>query len=143
MAKFVFPTEKWADEISKEFKIADDHLFGIMRMALYDGADVLADKGRAAAEAHGLGGGFGVAKMVTGTDGVQTSVGFRDGGYFTNRWGQEVPYDLAANLLEYGTRDGTRPATHFMSRAYKSAKAEAQAAMRQTFQNAIQRILGE
>lgn len=143
MAKWVFPTGKWAEEIAEDFKIADDHLFGIMRMAMWEGAHVLADAGRKAAEAHGLAGGFGVSKMRTSTEGVQTSVGFRDGGYFTNRWGETTPYDLAANVLEYGSSDGNHPATHFMSNAYKSAKADAQAAMRITFQNEIRRILGE
>lgn len=141
MAKFIFPTQEWVDEVATEFKVADEHLFGIMRMALWEGAHVIADKGRAAADAHGLGGGFGVSQMRTTGDGVDTSVGFRDGGYFTNRWGETTPYDLAANVLEYGSSDGKHPATHFMTNAFKSVKAEAQEIMRITFQNEIMRIL--
>lgn len=140
MAKFVFDTGDWVREIAMSTDLALSKLFPIMKMALYEGAKVLADKGKAAADAHGLGAGFGVATFKTNSDGPQTSVGFRDGGYFTNRWGQTVPYDLAANVLEYGS--SRVPGTHFMTHAFKSARANAQAAMRAKFQEEINKLLG-
>lgn len=141
MAKFVFDSGSWAEEIAKDFREANVNLIPIMKSALYEGARVIKEAGEKAADAHGLGAGFGVAPFRTDTDSTQTSVGFRNGGYFTNRWGERVPYDLAANVLEYGS--SKVKATHFMSRAYKSAKAEAQAAMKTKFTEEITKLLGE
>ena len=140
MAKFVFDMGDWADEITKDFTAANKATIGAMKAALYEGAKVIADAGKAAANEHGLGAGFGVSPFQTDADGTQTSVGFRNGGYFTNRWGQRIPYDLAANVLEYGS--SRVPGTHFMTHAYKSAKANAQAAMKAKFQEEITKLLG-
>ena len=140
MAKFVFDTGDWVREIAMSTDLALSKLFPIMKMALYEGADVIANAAKKAANAHGLGAGLGVATFKTDADGPQTSVGFRDGGYFVNRWGQTVPYDLAANVLEYGS--SRVPGTHFMTHAFKSAKAKAQAAMRAKFQEEINKMLG-
>ena len=141
MAKFTFEIGDWAEEIAKDFSEADKATLGAMKLALYEGAKVLADAGKRAAALHGLSDGFGISPFRTDSDGTQTSIGFRNGGYFTNRWGQRVPYDLAANVLEYGS--SKVPATHFMTHAYKAAKAEAQAAMRAKFQEEITKRLGE
>ena len=141
MAKFVFDMGGWADEIAKDFNTADKAVIGIMKASLYEGAKVIADAGKKAADAHGLGGGLGIATFQTDADGPMTSVGFRNGGYFTNRFGESVPYDLAANVLEYGS--SRVQGTHFMTHAYKSAKANAQAAMKAKFQSEITKLLGE
>lgn len=141
MAKFTFDAGDWVEEIRKEFDVADKAVIGAMKLALYEGAKVMADAGKAAADAHGLGGGFGVATFRTDADGPQTAVGFRNGGYFTNQWGQRVPYELAANVLEYGS--SRVKATHFMTHAYKSAKENAQSAMRAKFHEEITKIIGE
>lgn len=140
MAKFEFDIGGWAQDIAKEFNIADKATIPIMKMALYEGAKVIADAGRAAADAHGLGAGLGVASFQTDSDGPQTSVGFRNGGYFTNEWGQTVPYDLVANVLEYGS--SRVKATHFMTHAYKAARPKAEAAMKAKFQEEITKLLG-
>ena len=140
MAKFQIDVGSWAEDIAKDFNIADRATIPIMKMALYEGAEVMANAGKAAANAHGLGAGLGVAPFRTDNDGPQTSVGFRDGGYFTNRWGQTVPYDLAANVLEYGS--SRVPGTHFMTHAYKAARPKAEAAMRAKFQEEINKLLG-
>lgn len=141
MAKFEFDIGDWVDDITKDFGNANKATLGIMKAALYEGAKVLADAGKKAAAAHGLGAGLGISTFRTDADGPQTSIGFRNGGYFTNEWGQRVPYDLVANVLEYGS--SRVPATHFMTHAYKSAKAEAQAAMKAKFQEEITKLLGE
>lgn len=141
MAKFEFDIGGWVEDIAKEFEIANNETIPIMKAALYEGAKVLADAGKKAADAHGLGAGFGVAPFRTDADGPQTAVGFRSGGYFTNRWGQTVPYDLAANVLEYGS--SKVPAKHFMTHAYKSARPAAEAAMRAKFHEEITKLLGE
>jgi hypothetical protein len=139
MAKFVFNMGDWPEEITKGFTRADKATIGIMKAALYEGAKIIADSGQKAAAAHGLSGGFGVAPFSTNDDGAQTSVGF-EGGYFTNRWGQRVPYGIVVNVLEYGS--SRVQGTHFMTRAYKSAKAKAQAAMKAKFQEEITKLLG-
>lgn len=141
MAKFEFEIGNWVDDITKQFGKADKSVIPVMKAALYEGAKVLADAGKAAANEHGLGAGFGVAPFQTDSDGPQTAVGFRNGGYFTNQWGQSVPYELAANVLESGS--SKVPATHFMSRAYRSAKGKAEAAMMAKFQEEINKLLGE
>lgn len=140
MAKFEFDIGGWAQDIAKEFNIADKATIPIMKMALYEGAKVMADAGKAAADAHGLGAGFGVAPFRTDSDGPQTSTGFRGGGYFTNEWGQTVPYDLAANVLEYGS--SRVKATHFMTHAYKAARPKAEAVMKAKFNEEITKLLG-
>ncbi len=58
---------------------------------------------------------------------------------FTNRWGQTVPYDLVANVLEYGS--SKVKATHFMSRAFKAARPKAQEAMRQVVHQKMTELL--
>lgn len=143
MAKFVFPSEEWATRISEDFKIAEYSLPRVIAQAVYQGAKVLGDAGGAAAAAHGLGAGFGIATFRQNSDGAQTICGFRSSsdGYFTNRWGQTVPYDLAANVLEYGSSDGKHPATHFMTNAFKKARPAAEAAMRQKFQSEMDKLL--
>ena len=139
MAKFQIDVGSWAEDIAKDFNIADRATIPIMKMALYEGADVMANAAKKAANAHGLGAGLGVAPFQTDSDGPQTSVGFRDGGYFTNRWGQTVPYDLVANVLEYGS--SKVKATHFMSRAFKAARPKAQEAMRQVVHQKMTELL--
>ena len=139
--KFEFDIGDWVSDITKDFDTADKATLGIMKAALYEGAKVVADRAKSAANEHGLGAGLGISPFRTDSDGPQTSIGFRNGGYFTNQWGQRVPYDLVANVLEYGS--SKVPATHFMTHAYKSAKAEAQAVMRAKFQEQIMKLLGE
>lgn len=141
MAKFEFDVGRWVYDIRTEFSDADKVTIPIMKAALYEGAKVLADAGKKAADAHGLGAGLGIATFRTYSDGIQTSIGFRDSGYFTNRWGQTVPYDLAANVLENGS--SRVDATHFMSHAFKGAKEKAQSAMRAKFHEEMTKILGE
>lgn len=141
MAKFEFDVGGWVYDIRKKFGDADKVTIPIMKAALYEGAKVLADAGKKAADAHGLGAGLGIATFRTVSGGIQTSIGFRDSGYFTNRWGQTVPYDLAANVLENGS--STVEATHFMSHAFKGAKAKAQSAMMAKFHEEMTKILGE
>ena len=141
MASFNFEIGDWVEDITKQFSEADKSVIPAMKAALYEGAKVLADAGKRAANEHGLGAGFGVATFRTDADGPQTAVGFRNGGYFTNQWGQRVPYELAANVLEYGS--SRVPATHFMSHAYRAAKAEAEAAMMAKFHEEINKLLGE
>lgn len=139
MAKFEFPTDDWAYEIAKDFEIAEYALPRIVAQAVYQGAKVIADAGHAAAAKYGLSAGFGVASHKKTADGSQTSAGFRDGGYFTNRWGESVPYDLVANVLEYGS--SKVKATHFMSRAFKAARPKAQEVMRQVVHQKMTELL--
>lgn len=141
MATFSFDVGDWVGDITKNFGEADKATIGIMKAAMYEGAKVIADRAKTAANEHGLGAGLGISPFRTDSDGPQTSIGFRNGGYFTNEWGQRVPYDLVANVLEYGS--SRVPATHFMSHAYKAAKAEAQAVMRAKFQEEIMKLIGE
>ena len=144
MAKFVFDTGTWVQEITRDFDQADKNVIAAQKVALYEGAKVLADAAKSAANAYGLGAGLGIATFRTDSDGTQTSVGFRqsgDAGYFINRWGQRVPYDLVANVLEYGS--SRVPATHFFSRAVKSQKDTAKAVMRMVFLEQMNKYLGE
>ena len=144
MAKFTFDTGTWVEEITRDFDQADKHIIAAQKAALYEGAGVLADAATAAANAYGLGAGLGISKMEETPDGVNTSVGFRkegDAGYFINRWGQKTPYDLVANVLEYGS--SRVPATHFFSRAVKSQKDTAKAVMRMVFLEQMNKYLGE
>lgn len=144
MAKFTFDTGTWVEEITRSFDQADKNVIAAQKVALYEGAKVLADAAKSAANAYGLGAGLGIATFRTDSDGTQTSVGFRqsgDAGYFINRWGQRVPYDLVANVLEYGS--SRVPATHFFSRAVKSQKDTAKAVMRMVFLEQMNKYLGE
>ena len=43
MAKFQIDVGSWAQDIAKEFNIADKATIPIMKMALYEGADVMAN----------------------------------------------------------------------------------------------------
>lgn len=142
MAKFVFPTGEWAEAIAKDYDIAARSLPRVIAQSVYKGADILANAGRAAAEAHGLAQGFGIAPFRQDSDGAQTSIGFNKkgaDGYFVNRWGETVPYALAVNVLEYGS--SRVQATHFMSSAFKKARPAAEAAMRQVFENEMNKLL--
>ena len=144
MAKFTFDTGTWVEEITRNFDQADKNVIAAQKVALYEGAKVLADAAKSAANAYGLGAGLGIATFRTDSDGTQTSVGFRqsgDAGYFINRWGQLVPYDLVANVLEYGS--SKVKATHFFSRAVKSQKDTAKAVMRMVFLEQMNKYLGE
>ena len=144
MAKFVFPTGEWAEAIAKDYDIAARSLPRVISQAVYKGAGILADAGRAAADAHGLGAGLGIAPFRQDSDGAQTSIGFNKkgaDGYFTNRWGEVTPYALAVNVLEYGSSDGKHKATYFMKNAFKSARPAAEAAMRQVFENEMNKLL--
>lgn len=140
MAKFKLDIGSWAEDIAEEFNVADQSTIPIMKMALYEGAKVLADAGKAAANVHGLGDGLGIAPFRTDSDATETSIGFSNGGYFINRFGKRVPYDLAANVLEYGS--SRVKGTHFMTHAYKAARPAAESAMRAKFQKEINKMLG-
>ena len=144
MAKFVFDTGDWANQIAEGFNKANQKVIAAQKMAIYEGANVIAYAARSAAYVHDLQDGLGIAKMEQSSDGVHTSVGFRKegpAGYFTNRWGQTVPYDLAANVLEYGS--SKVKATHFFSRAVKGEAAAARAVMKQVFLEQMNKYLGE
>lgn len=144
MAKFTFDTGTWVEEITRNFDQADKNVIAAQKVALYEGTKVLADAAKSAANAYGLGAGLGISTFRTDSDGAQTSVGFRqsgDAGYFINRWGQRVPYDLVANVLEYGS--SKVKATHFFSRAVKSQKDTAKAVMRMVFLEQMNKYLGE
>ena len=144
MAKFEFELGSWAQRIARDYNLAYREVIPAMKMALYEGAGIFADAQRAAASKYGLQDGVGIAKMEVSADGANTSVGFRkqgNAGYFYNRWGERVPYDLVVNVLNFGT--SKRPGNHFFDHANEAVRDKAMAAMHDKYYSEIMRILGE
>lgn len=144
MAKFDIELGDWAQRIAKDYNIAAKAVMPLMKAALYEGAEIMANAQRAAASRYGLSAGVGIAKMEETSDGPNTSVGFRkegDDGYFYNRWGQKTPYDLVVNVLNSGS--SKVKGTHFFDRACRQARPQAMAAMHDKYYADIMKLIGE
>lgn len=114
---------------------------GISKMALYDGAAVVADKIRTKLNAvtnrgyseGDLSESLGIAGMREEDGGVNTIIGFsgydRDG----------IPNPLKARVLESGSSKQKK--TPFIRPAIKASKAEAEAAIAATFEREIEKIM--
>lgn len=139
MAKFEFKMGDWVNGNLKTFQNASKDLTPVMKLSLYEGANVVAKAVRAAADKHGnLGEGVKVATHRQIADGVDTVVFF--GGYDSD----ETAFAIKANVLENGRSDprqGIVKATHFMRKAVKSCEAEAEARMKATFDETMGKIL--
>lgn len=129
---------------------------GIAKMAVYDGAKVLADavkkninalptrdpkthkgkKGATPEEKAALQRGFGIAQMRSGGGSIDTVLGFE--GYDSNttpRYPQGHPIPMIARTIESGTSWLTK--TPFIKPAIASSKGQAEEAMARRFDEEI------
>lgn len=141
MAKFQIELGDWAQEITQNFGLAQKAVIPAMKMALYEGARVTADAVNRAADRNGVPWHCGIAQFQTDSDGVDTSVGYTDSGYFYNRWGQKTPIDLVVNVMNTGTTKVK--GNHFFKIATESVKPLAQSIMLGKFGSEISKLLGE
>lgn len=141
MAKFVVELDNWAQEINSKFGLAYREVFPVMKMALYEGARVTADAVNRAADRNGVPWHCGVSEHKRSGDGFETSVGYREGGYFYNRNGVKTPIDLVVNVMNSGT--SKRPGNHFFDRATRSVKSLAQGVMMKKYSEEIMKIIGD
>ena len=145
MAEFKLELGDWAQRLARQYELGAREVIPIMKMALYEGADIMANALRAAAKPYGLDAGVGVSKMEASADGANVSVGFRkegSAGYFYNRFGQKTPYDLVVNVINSGTSKG-RKGNHFFDNARDKAKPKAMAVMHDMYYEKIMKIIGE
>ncbi|MDR3363897.1 MAG: HK97 gp10 family phage protein [Clostridiales Family XIII bacterium] len=108
---------------------------GIAKMAVYDGAGIVADAIKAAAprDTGALAASLGISKIKSDGDRVGASISFAG----TDRDGR--PNILKARALEHGT---PRMKPHpFVAKAAKSKKEAALAAMKSTAESAIKKMV--
>lgn len=124
------------NELGNMFNELDSRAYGIAAAGLYDGAEKIADeiKSNVPKDTGDLAKSLFIAKFERGMNRVDTVVGFA--GYDS----KGVPNPLKAAVLESGT--STHKATHFFSRATRSAKASAEAAIAAKIEKQIDNITG-
>lgn len=132
---------------------------GITKKALYEGADIAADELRAAVEAlpvhvkgdansggitegqkEALARGLGVAPFQTEGDRINTLVGFSGySDYKTKLYPDGQPLALIARVAESGTSFSKK--TPFARKAFRKAKPQAEAKMKEVFEGEIEKIM--
>ena len=133
------------DDVQKMMETIANKSVPIAKQMVYVGADQIADAVRASlekevsSEATGqLANSLKLTKMRTATDGAfnnQTFIGYDDKGQ---------PFAVIASVLESGRSDQPgRNATHFYSKAVRSAKAKAETEMQDKFDEIIDKITKE
>ena len=133
------------DDVQKMMETIANKSVPIAKQMVYVGADQIADAVRASlekevsSEATGqLANSLKLTKMRTATDGAfnnQTFIGYDDKGQ---------PFAVIASVLESGRSDQPgRNATHFYSKAVRSAKAKAETEMQSKFDDIIEKITKE
>ena len=133
------------DDVQKMMETIANKSVPIAKQMVYVGADQIADAVRASlekevsSEATGqLANSLKLTKMRTATDGAfnnQTFIGYDDKGQ---------PFAVIASVLESGRSDQPgRDATHFYSKAVRSAKAKAETEMQDKFDEIIDKITKE
>lgn len=133
------------DDVQKMMETIANKSIPIAKQMVYVGADQIADAVRASlekevsSEATGqLANSLKLTKMRTATDGAfnnQTFIGYDDKGQ---------PFAVIASVLESGRSDQPgRNATHFYSKAVRSAKANAETEMQDKFDEIIEKITKE
>lgn len=133
------------DDVQKMMETIANKSVPIAKQMVYVGADQIADAVRASLEkevsskATGqLANSLKLTKMRTATDGAfnnQTFIGYDDKGQ---------PFAVIASVLESGRSDQPgRNATHFYSKAVRSAKAKAETEMQDKFDEIIEKITKE
>ena len=130
---------------------------GIQKLALYQGADSVADEMRRQVSSlktsqHYMTGkmrycfpedkaalekNLGIAKFSETKDGVNTKVGFDD--YFEGRNGERIPVPLVANAINAGTSFMYKQP--FISKTIANAKTEAYKRMESVFDAEFERLL--
>lgn len=133
------------DDVQKMMETIANKAVPIAKQMVYVGADQIADAVRASlekevsSEATGqLANSLKLTKMRTATDGAfnnQSFIGYDDKGQ---------PFAVIASVLESGRSDQPgRNATHFYSKAVRSAKAKAETEMQNKFDDIIEKISKE
>lgn len=133
------------DDVQKMMETIANKSVPIAKQMVYVGADQIADAVRASLEsavpsnATGrLADSLKLTKMWTATDGAfnnQSFIGYDDKGQ---------PFAVIASVLESGRSDQPgRNATHFYSKAVRSAKAKAETEMQNKFDEIIDKISKE
>lgn len=133
------------DDVQKMMETIANKSIPIAKQMVYVGADQIADAVRASlekevsSEATGqLANSLKLTKMRTATDGAfnnQSFIGYDDKGQ---------PFAVIASVLESGRSDQPRRnATHFYSKAVRSAKAKAETEMQDKFDDIIEKITKE
>lgn len=133
------------DDVQKMMETIANKSVPIAKQMVYVGADQIADAVRASlekevsSEATGqLANSLKLTKMRTATDGAfnnQSFIGYDDKGQ---------PFAVIASVLESGRSDQPgRNATHFYSKAVRSAKAKAETEMQDKFDEIIDKITKE
>lgn len=141
MAKFVIELGDWYTEITKHFALAEKETEPIMKMALWEGANVTANAVNRAADRFGVPWHCGISKHYKKDDGYEVSVGYRDAYYFTNRYGNEVAIDLVVNVINTGT--SRVKGNHFFDNATKSVRGLADQRMMSKFYQEMNKLLGD
>jgi hypothetical protein len=137
MAKFIFVgAEKYIETLEH---LGGKGAEGVLKYAVYPGADVLADAIRAEIEANhyvsgDLADSLTLTTMRNDSGYVNTKVSFVD--YDENG----VPNALKAAVLESGTSNG-RKGTHFISKTVKRCEAKATEAMSKALDQKMNEIM--
>ena len=136
MATFKFQgTKEYESKITKLYNGS----VGMIKAAVYDGADVIADAVRASIEQHNdtgdLAASMALVTMRNDNGFVNTKIQFA--GY--DRKG--VPNAIKAAVLESGTSDGKHPKLRVISRAANSAKGKAEGVMAAKIDELIQKTM--
>lgn len=135
MSRFQYDVPR---ELGDMFQHLDSRAYAIARKGLFDGAELVADEIRKnTPQADGdLVDSLFISRFQDVAGGTTTVIGFA--GYDS----KGVPNPLKAAVLESGTRDGKKKATHFFSRAVRAAQEAAQRKIAQTIENEINNISG-
>lgn len=140
MAKFEFRgSDKYLADLRK---LGGKNARAVIKYAVYPGAGIVADAIKQEIVAnHSSSGDLADSMELTV---MQTEDGFtytqiRFPGYDK----KGVPNQLKANVLESGSRDKSRPATHFLSRTVRRVRDEAEKAMADALDEKIGQIMGD
>lgn len=143
---------KGFEDIEKYLVKHADKTVALSKRLVYAGAQAVANDVRKAAEeaiksdsSHAArqtgellkAGNFGVMDITTQADGAHTVVGFD--GYDS----KGVPIPLIAAVLESGNSTNSQQATHFFSRATRSARPKAYSAMQKIVNKFMENNQGE
>ena len=125
------------DSVSDMFGELQDRAYGICAEGLYDGAGQMADAIRANVpkDSGDLARSLFIQKFESGMNRVETQIAFA--GYDS----KGTPNPLKAAALESGNSRGLK-ATHFFSRAVRSAKSRSEAAIQFKIESEIYKITG-
>lgn len=122
-------------ELGNMFETLDRRAYAIVKKGLFSGAELVADEIRKNTPKDGgdLADSLFIARFTDTVNGSETVVGFA--GYDKNG----KPNPLKAAVLESGTHDGKKKATHFFSKAVRSAKEKSEKAIEEAIVNEIKK----